>query len=327
MANFDYFMKSDRKVLALALIVAVVAIAAIFLVGGRETKTPLTAADSLAMNGVFNGNRNVNGNVNGNRNVNGNGYYNGNGNVNGNGNRYGSYRGKPHKYYNVEGKRAELFPFDPNKADSTDLLRLGLQPWQVRNIYKYRANGGIYRKKEDFARLYGLTQGQYQAMEPYIEISSEYQPASTMVEERQKERDTVMYPVKLKPMEHIVLNTADTTMLKKVPGIGSGYARRIISYGERLGGYYDVSQLLDIEGFPKEALQYFVVSNPHLRKININQLTLGQLKAHPDISFNQAKAIAEYRRLKGPIKNIRQLQLQKDFNDDDFRRLEPYVEY
>lgn len=29
----------------------------------------------------------------------------------------------------------ECFYFDPNTADSTQLLRLGLQPWQVRNIY------------------------------------------------------------------------------------------------------------------------------------------------------------------------------------------------
>ena len=45
---------------------------------------------------------------------------------------------KPY-YYNVGDVKVERFPFDPNTADSTQLLRLGLQPWQVRNIYKYRA--------------------------------------------------------------------------------------------------------------------------------------------------------------------------------------------
>ena len=61
-------------------------------------------------------------------------------------------------YYAVApNHRAERFCFDPNTADSTQLLRLGLQPWQVRNIYRYRARGGIYRTREDFARLYGLT--------------------------------------------------------------------------------------------------------------------------------------------------------------------------
>ena len=78
-------------------------------------------------------------------------------------------------------RQPESFPFDPNTADSTQLLRLGLQPWQVRNIYKYRARGGVYRKKEDFARLYGLTVKDYRRLEPYIRISEDYLPASTLV--------------------------------------------------------------------------------------------------------------------------------------------------
>ena len=41
---------------------------------------------------------------------------------------------RSHAYYQTEERKAELFPFDPNSADSTQLLRLGLQPWQVRNI-------------------------------------------------------------------------------------------------------------------------------------------------------------------------------------------------
>lgn len=77
-------------------------------------------------------------------------------------------------YYYVEGSKTQLFPFDPNTADSTQLLQLGLQPWMVRNIYKYRAAGGVYRKPSDFARLYGLTLKQYKILEPYIRISEDY---------------------------------------------------------------------------------------------------------------------------------------------------------
>ena len=59
--------------------------------------------------------------------------------------------------YALPSRKVETFCFDPNTADSTQLLRLGLQPWQVRNIYKYRAHGGVYQCKEDFAYVYGLT--------------------------------------------------------------------------------------------------------------------------------------------------------------------------
>ena len=87
-------------------------------------------------------------------------------------------------YNQGEEQRAERFPFDPNTADSTTLLRLGLQPWQVANIYRYRSHGGIYRRPEDFARLYGLTQKQYRELEPYIRISADYRPAVELVKDR-----------------------------------------------------------------------------------------------------------------------------------------------
>ena len=235
---------------------------------------------------------------------------------------------RPVQYFATESQKAERFPFDPNTADSTQLLRLGLQPWQVRNIYKYRAHGGIYQQKEDFARLYGLTVKQYRELEPYIRISNDYRPASTLVGERSKiERDTLRYPVKIQADEHVVLNTADTTQLKKVPGIGSYYASEIFRHGQWLGGYVSVDQLDEIEDFPKEAKKYFVIANANPRRLNINRLTLQQLRRHPYINFYQAKAITDYRRLHGNIKSLNELRLSKDFPEEAIHRLEPYIEY
>ena len=244
----------------------------------------------------------------------------------------GSRSSRPVQYYAVESSKAERFPFDPNSADSTQLLRLGLQPWQVRNIYKYRAKGGIYRSKEDFARLYGLTVKQYRELEPYIRISSDYRPASTLVGRQSQpqqhyERDTLRFPVKIGEGEYIVLNTADTAQLKKVPGIGSYYAKEILRHGQWLGGYVDVSQLDEIEGFPEEAKKYFVIQDPQPKKLNVNRLTLQQLRRHPYINYYQAKAITSYRRLNGDITSLQDLRLLPEFPPEAIRRLEPYVEY
>ena len=244
----------------------------------------------------------------------------------------GTHAGRPKgaaQYYATESPSTpETFPFDPNTADSTQLLRLGLQPWQVRNIYKYRARGGIYRKKEDFARLYGLTVKDYRRLEPYIRISADYLPASTLVGEREHYvRDTVTYPVKLTETEHVVLNTADTNQLKKVPGIGSYYAKEIVRHGQWLGGYVSVDQLDEIDQFPQEAKKYFVISHPQTRKVNINKLSLQELRRHPYINFYQAKAITDYRRLQGRINSLDDLRFSPDFTDEAIRRLQPYVEY
>ena len=224
-------------------------------------------------------------------------------------------------------RHVETFPFDPNTADSTQLLRLGLSPFQVRNIYKYRARGGVYHRKEDFARLYGLTVKDYQRLEPFIRISSDYQPSASLVDSQRHERDTLRYPVKLRENEHIVLNTADTSQLKKVPGIGSYYAKEIIRRGKWLGGYVSVDQLDEISGFPQSAKKYFVIDHPAPKRLNINKLSLDQLRQHPYINYYQAKAIVDYRRLHGNITSLEQLSLSRDFTPDVIRRLEPYVTY
>ena len=269
---------------------------------------------------------------------------------------HASRQAKDQSYYAVPAQEVERFAFDPNTADSTQLLRLGLQPWQVRSIYRYRSKGGVFREPSDVARLYGLTQKQYRELLPYIRISADYRPAAELVGPRGKsgfyassagrnEASTidgntvaadknettapsrVGYPVKLKAGEHVDLNLADTTALKQVPGIGSYYARRIASYGKQLGGYVSAEQLLEIEGFPEDALPYFQVSAGNIHKLNVNTLSLSKLRQHPYLNFYQARAICDYRRLKGPLHSLDDLKMLPEFPADVIARLRPYVSF
>ena len=292
--EFFYLQKSDRKVILTLLVVIVAVFTMIFLTGGDDTATTTQQKAN-----------------------------------------HKSYTPKSYNYSSYTPKKVERFVFDPNTADSTQLLRLGLQPWQVKNIYKYRAAGGIYRKPTDFAKLYGLTVKQYRELEPYIRISSDYLPASTLVKENgysqnaPKAKDSTNYqrPIKIKETEHIVLNTADTTSLITIPGIGPYYARKIVQYGNRLGGYVSVNQLDEIDDFPSEAKKYLVINNPTPKKLNLNKLSLNELKHHPYINFYMAKDITDYRRLHGALKSLNDLRLSKDFPAEVIKRLEPYVEF
>ena len=227
-----------------------------------------------------------------------------------------------------------LTPFDPNTAPPEQLLALGLQPWQVRSLLKYRSKGGVFRQPSDFARLYGLTLKQYRQLEPYIRISDDYRPAADFIASERPhamhQRDTLRYPVKLKAGMHVFLNSADTTDLKKVPGIGSYIARQIVNYRNRLGGFSCIEQLAEIEDFPIESLTFFAVSTDELGKIhrlNVNKLSLNELKRHPYINFYMARAIVDFRRLHGDLQSLDQLKLLKDFSEEKVRRLQPYVTF
>ena len=233
-------------------------------------------------------------------------------------------------YYQQEQRRVETFEFDPNTADSTQLLRLGLQPWQVRNIYKYRAKGGRYHRPEDFSKLYGLTKGDYDRLLPFIKIADEYKLMSDIPQVKVAKNDTVakgLYQEKLKEGETVDLNKADTTLLKKVPGIGSYYARRIVEYRKRLGGFVSVGQLSELKDFPEGLERWFVVSSIELEPIYINKLSIDALRRHPYLNFYQAKVIVEHRRKYGPIKKLQSLSLYEEFSSSDLERLQQYVNY
>lgn len=235
-------------------------------------------------------------------------------------------------YSSGKQQPVERFAFDPNTADSTQLLRLGLQSWQVRNIYRYREAGGVFHKPQDFARLYGLTLKQYRQLEPYIRIAKEYNMMARDYISDEKpaalQRDSLMRPQKLSPEERVAVNQADTTILQRVPGIGPYYARRIVSYRQRLGGYYRTEQLLEIEGFPESALNYFSIADDAVvRKLNVNRLSLNELRQHPYVGYYRAKQIVDFRRTHGRISSLNELSLSKDFTPEVIERLEHYVEY
>ena len=111
--EFFYMHKSDRRVILALLAVGAVALTVVFVAGGRE-ETPVlsVAVDSIAPSSSLTP----------------------------------SPPSSP-TYYAQPTVAPARFRFDPNTADCTAFLPLGLQPWQVRNIYKYRAAGGLYRKK------------------------------------------------------------------------------------------------------------------------------------------------------------------------------------
>ena len=74
----------------------------------------------------------------------------------------------PKKDDSLPERKLSLQSFDPNLADTAQLQALGLSSFVLRNILKYRERGGVFRKKSDLAKIYGLSQQEYNKLEPYI---------------------------------------------------------------------------------------------------------------------------------------------------------------
>ncbi|MDR0896053.1 MAG: helix-hairpin-helix domain-containing protein [Prevotellaceae bacterium] len=233
-------------------------------------------------------------------------------------------KGKKKSYqsvYSYQPKKAPILaPFDPNNADSVSLGRLGIPAWMVRNILRYRAKGGKFRKPEDFKKIYGMDEERYQTLAPYLYITRSDSTPSLYTPTPPRE-----IIEKYSEGTLIDLNSADTTELKKIPGIGSGIARRIIAYRQQLGGYYQTEQLREIHLNDSLLKKWFTVSDTAIQRINLNKAGIERLRTHPYINFYQARAMVEYRKKHGAIKSMKPFALYEEFTPEELERISRYV--
>lgn len=218
--------------------------------------------------------------------------------------------------------------FDPNTADSSTLVHLGFKPWQARNMVKYRAAGGKYRKPEDLKKLYGMTDSMFQALTPYIYIARE-EVDSVAVDSLRKDS----LPRWAEENKDTILNlrTADTVELKMIHGIGSYRARQIVRYREQLGGFVSVEQLLEAKGMENvdadSLLAHFWIDSVKIEAMNVNSVGVQRLSRHPYLRFEQAQAIYELRRKKIRLDSIQQLQQIECISAETLEKIAPYLNF
>ncbi|SKC41266.1 Helix-hairpin-helix motif-containing protein [Bacteroidales bacterium WCE2004] len=173
-------------------------------------------------------------------------------------------RNAPHspraEAYRRATRRVESFRFNPNTVSVEDLIRLGFSEKQARAIDNYRAKGGRFRRKADFARSFVVADSVFRRLERFIDIPK------------------------------VDLNRADSAALDALPGIGPWFAARIVSYRAELGGYSYPEQLMDIYRFDREkydALSDLVFCSPPA-PFALWSLPADSLRLHPYIRSAQA---------------------------------------
>lgn len=165
-------------------------------------------------------------------------------------------------------RRVENFEFDPNSVSVEDLMRLGFSEKQALSIDNYRAKGGRFRRKSDFAKSYVVADSVYRRLESYIRIPK------------------------------VDINTADSAMFDALPGIGPYFAAKMEEYRVRLGGYSFPEQLLDIYNFGEERFDGLkdLIECSEPPAYELWTLPADELRKHPYIRSRQAAdAIVLYR--------------------------------
>jgi competence protein ComEA len=129
----------------------------------------------------------------------------------------------------------------------------------------------------------------------------------------------------------IDINTCDSGMLIRLPGIGPVLSVRIIKYRQLLGGFARVDQLKEVYGLPVETFELIkgrlIADSTLIKRININSATYKEIIRFPYFEKYEVSAILKYRELKGRINGIQNLTENKLITAEKARKVRPYLRY
>lgn len=219
------------------------------------------------------------------------------------------------KHYPVE-----LSVFDPNTADESILNRLGLPQRVVRTLIKFRSKGGRFYQAEDLMNIYGMRPDDYDRIEPFIQIQPN--PLRSVYQKSTKPN------FRKKIAANISINTADVDQWQALRGIGPAYSKRILKFREALGGFVSIDQVADTYGLPDSTFQQikpFLKLDTPVKKLDVNQASEGELKAHPYISWKQAKVIIRYRDRHGLFTDFEAFKEVQVFKAEELERVKHYL--
>ncbi|MCE7040696.1 helix-hairpin-helix domain-containing protein [Dyadobacter sp. CY312] len=235
-------------------------------------------------------------------------------------------------------KPARLFSFDPNQATVDELTELGIPPFLAKRIDKYRSKGGKFRKKEDLLHIYDFPADVYKTLEPYITLpatpdKSFAEKSNANIAEKATNRPFIneRKPYTKPVIASFDINTADTTQLVILKGIGSKLSLRILKFRDGLGGFHSTSQYSEIYGLDSLALselnKYAKVNSP-TKKINVNTATIEELSSHSYLRNKKlAAVIINYRAQHGNYNSLEDLKKVRVLDAGTIEKLAPYLTF
>ncbi len=227
------------------------------------------------------------------------------------------------------------FDFEPNTLSDSGYLAMGFAERNLKTLRKYQDAGGKFKVKSDFNRLYFISDSVYDILEPFILLPDSLPQEQDTTKYKSRHRDKVKWSdtarTDVYQYNPIVcdLNYADTTELKKLPGIGSFYANKIVEYRNALGGYSNLAQLLELWNMKTETIDRIAdrvsIDQKAIHKLKINSATAQELASHPYISFHLASQIVLEREANGPFDTMENKCLNGLLNEQLCLKLAPYL--
>lgn len=127
-----------------------------------------------------------------------------------------------------------------NTANTSQLEALpGVGPAIAKRIIDYRNTHGNFARPEDLVNVRGIGQSKLSKILPHITASS----SGTRVAQHQSSAGKIN------------INTANTSQLETLPGVGPAIAKRIIDYRNTHGNFASLDDLVNVRGISQAKLE------------------------------------------------------------------------
>jgi DNA uptake protein ComE-like DNA-binding protein len=213
---------------------------------------------------------------------------------------------------------AGLKKFNPNDISKSEWMDFGLSEKQAGSVVNYLHKGGRFRIRNDIKKVYGMNDRLFASLFSFIDLPDTF--VSFHKKEFQQRAERFIPD----------LNSADSTQLEKLRGIGVKLASRIVRYRERLGGFTELSQLKEVWGL-NDTLYHLITEQVRLqndfqvRQLRLNTDSFRVFSAHPYIGYKLAGLIMNYRQQHSGFSNTSELKNLPLLTDENFRKLAPYL--
>lgn len=235
--------------------------------------------------------------------------------------------------------RVAMGPFDPNALTAEGWEARGVPHFVAGRIVKYRDAAGGFRAKAQVKKMYGLEDSVYQQLAPFMQLPDALPARGGRLAyaaggpgKFPPFASPNKFPSKPRNLQPFDLNSADTTQLMQIRGIGAGRAKWVVQYRNQLGGYVRADQLDEVfvlRDAPDlvDSLRKYTFVRPGFapQLVNVNTAPFDELYLHPYIRKGLARLIVAYRKQHGPYRQAEDLKLIPTLKPEDWEKLRPYV--
>ncbi|MBT0608974.1 ComEA family DNA-binding protein [Aequorivita echinoideorum] len=210
----------------------------------------------------------------------------------------------------IENRKPKRYPFNPNFITDYKGYTLGMTSEEIDLLLAYRKDGKWINSAADFKKVTGISDSLLAEISPLFKFP-DWVTNPKNKSDFKKFKDDKGFSEKTYAQK-IDLNKATSEELQKVSGIGEVLAGKIISHREKLKGFSDDNQLYDVYGLDPavvmRTLNLFTVKTPReIVKMNLNKATASDIATIPNVSFDLAKKIWEYRILHEKVQSFQEL--------------------